>query len=260
MNVRLVLTLSLFFTFFSQALSQAPYVQQYEITNLSLVPGELRVSAGYSTIVEFPSTVDLIVTGAPDMLTIDDLGTRIVLTTNVIAGSTDLFLEVNGRSIMFEVFVDTNEQMIRRYLVANEHKRAYSPPQAVLPSVGTPPPTAPGNPVAVGDGSGGDLTLTPSGFSADGSYTFFFQYRNATGQRVALDPTRLVLNQSGTSKRTDVRKEPLRNLVSPGETQNGLVTVEGVTPGAPLEITWQVVLLSGEGGAEATLGGQIDAP
>lgn len=261
MQIRPILPTLLLSLLLFQARAQAPYVQQYLATDLSIIPAEIRLSPGYSTIIEFYGAVDLIVTGNPDLLNIDDLGTRIVLTTVQRSGATDLFVEVGGRSLMFEVMIDVDDTSIRRYLVANERERALAPPEAVSPAPPAEAQLRPPSPQDSADtGTGGELTLVPSGFGLDGVYTMFFQYRNATPHRVALDPTRLNVTQNGAPRDFDLKKEPLRNLVSPSETQNGLITVRGVTPDVPLEVTWEVVLLSEDGGQETVVGGAIDAP
>ena len=228
------------------ASAQDAYVQQFYASDLQLVPGKVLISTGDPVIIDFYGAVDTVLAGQPNPLTIDQLETGISLLTDQRSGTTPLTVEVDGTFLLFEVEIRNDDQRSRIYRVAETRERAYSPSTAILPVPETEPPTPTESESPTPSSEGGTLTLV----GADNS--LFFTYTNTTGQRVALDPADLTVTQDGRSVPIDVTKDPLRNLVSPGEQQRGVIALNNE---GPVTVAWEVLLLGEDGGTRTTLGG-----
>ena len=61
-------------------------------------------------------------------------------------------------------------------------------------------------------------------------------------------PEAFTVTQGGEPKQVHVDKQPLRNLLSPGEVQSGTITVLDTRPGLPLTFSWEIVEISSRGG------------
>jgi hypothetical protein len=231
----------------SAAHAQTAYVQQFYAADLQLVPGRITLSTGDPVVIEFYGQVNTVIAGQPNPLTIDQLDTAIVLITAQRSGTVPLTVEVDGAFLLFEAQIDNADQRARVYRVAEQHERSYAPSSAILP---TPEPETPAALPEAGESDpGGSLTLIP------GEGTIFFSYTNTTPNRIALDPGRISVTKDGTSVPFEVVKTPLRNLVSPGERQSGIIRP---ATGGRLDVRWQVVSLSERGGVTLTVGGSAD--
>ena len=224
-------------------------VTTFFATDLTLVPGLVEVSPGYPTTIELYDSVDAVLSGDNnETFLIEELGNQLVIKTASSGGDAGVQVVVRGRRLLFEVHVNVDDPKIRSYPVLQDRGRVYAP-TAVEPAAA---PAARVQPVAATEPSGGEaLSLRPSGFDASGSFTVFFRYQNGP-DRLVLDPTRLTVSQGGELLRVKVTKEPLSNLLAPHDVQNGLIRVDGATPG-DLDLVWEVVAVAPDGGSQKTL-------
>ena len=232
-----------------QALGQN--VKTFYATDLTLVPGLVEVSPGYPTTIELYDSVDAVLSGDNnETFLIEELGNQLVIKTASSGGDVGVQVVVRGRRLLFEVHVNVDDPKIRSYPVLQDRGRVYAP-TAAEPAAATTVPAAPAQPVAATEPGGEALSLRPSGFDAKGSFTVFFRFQNGP-DRLVLDPTRLTVSQDGKPLPVKVSKEPLSNLLAPHDVQNGLIRVDGATPG-DLSLAWDVVTVTPDGGGVATL-------
>ena len=93
---------------------------------------------------------------------------------------------------------------------------------------------------------------------SDGNASAFFTLTNHSSNVVAADIARIRFEQDGTRYATEVKKEPVRQLVQPGETQTGYILLKGVTPG-PGQLSWTMREIKGMT-REVTFRENLDVP
>lgn len=96
-------------------------------TDLEGVPKAIGVSPGFLTIIEFEQDIDQISSGRPDMVRVEASGAKVYVSALARSGSTDLVIEVGGRTQLFRVGVQAGSST-RRYLVLLD-----KPPKPVKP-------------------------------------------------------------------------------------------------------------------------------
>lgn len=229
----------------------AQNVITYYAEDLAVVEGLIEVTPGYPTTIELYDQGDIVLSGDDnETFLIEDLADQISIKTTASKGNVGLKLMVRGRRLLFDVRVNTQDPKNRVYEVLQDRGRAYAPSAELnfnVPvdqtSAAAQSEQAPQTPQVTGEGT---LQLRPTPVDTQGNLTVFFTFQNGT-QRLALDPTRLSVEQNGEPLNVQVTKEPLSNLLSPQETQNGLLEITQVTPG-PVTVAWEVVTLSERGG------------
>jgi hypothetical protein len=242
-----------FFVFASVALGQ--HVQTYFVPDLINHPGEIRLSPNRLTVLEFDAFVEEWFSGQGAIFAIEQSGSKLILTTGERGGNTDLVVDAGGQSILFKLYVDTESVITRRYTIRTERpvENLMTPLTATALAEAPPPALMPQDQVL----ELGNLTLTDGRFNEAGQYVAHFEYDNTSLHRVALIPTNLQVTQNGIRLNvSDVTKEPLRNLVSAGESQRGTVMVEGAVAGQ-LTLTWEVLVFTPTGGVKQTLSAVI---
>lgn len=228
--------------------------------DLAITHAEIIISPGYHTRIQFHDTARNVASGRIDLVTIDDIGTELILTTNQAAGNTDLSVEVAGRTLLFFITVSVEDPLARIYRVKRDRERAFAPsyapatPLTELPS--QEPALVPQE--SLGDLGKGRLELGSATFTETG-FNIPFSFVNDTGARLVLDPTRLTARQGNEPRKLRVAKEPIRNLLSAGEIQTGTITVIGAEPGLPVSLSWETMILGSEGGRKVRAEASVDA-
>lgn len=231
----------------SIAHTQNAYVQQFYAADLQLAPGNIIISTGDPVVLEFYGAVNTVIAGQPNPLTIDQLDTAIVLITDQRSGIVPLTVEVDGNFLLFEVEIDNTDQRGRVYKVIERRERSYSPSTAILPA---PEPEAQPTPPATGESdTTGGLSLIP------GEGVIYFSYTNTMQNRMVLDPSRVSVLWNGVAVDFEIIKSPLRNLISPGEQQTGIIKLG---QSGHFTVRWPVISLSERGGEMVTLEGSAD--
>lgn len=226
--------------------AQNAYVQQFYAADLKLVPGKLTISTGDPVVLEFYGAVNTVIAGQPNPLTIDQLDTAIVLITGARSGTVPLTIEIDGNFLLFEVEIDNTDQRGRIYKVVERRERSYSPSTAIVPA---PEPVARPTPPATEETHTTGLNLIP------GEGVIYFSFTNTLQNRMVLDPSRVSVLQNGVAVKFEIVKSPLRNLVSPGEQQTGIIKLG---QSGHFTVRWPVVSLSESGGRALTLEGSAD--
>jgi hypothetical protein len=114
--------------------AQSPVVlKTYYAEDLVKSPGLIEVSPGFTTVLDFWDTVDAAFSAKRELLRIEGGGSRLLLSagllgtaagpTPVKTGSTDLVVEVAGRTLLFTVRISPGEYP-RRYQILLKRERA----------------------------------------------------------------------------------------------------------------------------------------
>lgn len=237
------------------------HVQTYFIPDLINRPGEVRLSPNRLTVLEFDSFVEEWFSGQGAIFAIEQSGSKLILTTGERGGNTDLVVDAGGQSIMFKLYIDTENTITRRYTIRTQRPEENLMSPLTASATPAPPPALEGQeaqPVQ----ELGNFTLADGRFNNEGQYLATFEYTNTSPYRVALIPTNLQAAQNGTRLNiSDVTKDPLRNLVSANETQRGTILIEGVMVEGATQITlnWEVLVFTPTGGVKGTLQAVITA-
>lgn len=218
--------------------------------------------------------------------------TTLQLTTGEKAGHTDLFIDVGGRLLMYKISVNSTNIHSRKIVTLDERPRngIYTSPLAGLipparpafkrppvistqatltipprttPVIPTPaaatvpaapqPHTATVAPAPAANFEAGVMTINNAGFNEQGHYTIFFEFVNTSPFRVTLVPSHVSAVQENVQLDIlDVNKQPLRNIVDPGESQRGMIALNGVRLGE-VNIFWDVMALTNTGGVRSQL-------
>jgi len=255
-------------------LAQSPIVlKTYYAEDLVKSPGVLEVSPGFTTVLDFWDTVDGAFSAKRELLRIEGAGSRLLLSAGLMAspsggavpvkaGSTDLVVEVAGRTLLFTVRIAPGEYP-RRYQILLKRQTggtygvssSYSP----APSSWSPPepqpqprPSAGGQAAPKGDAPSVkaanpepqvDFTTTVEAPSdASGRVSIFFNLENRGRYPVSFALNDLSLTQEGRTLRFEVRRDPLKAVLNPGEGQSGVIVVEGAKPGE-IVLRWRGVEL-----------------
>ena len=199
---------------------------------LGVIPGEVVVSPGGLSVLEFWGVVDDVMTGDPMLLTVNAQGNTVYLGTTLSGGMVDLVVVVSGQQHLFHIRIESGSSGPRRYVVEERRPR---------PSLEDPL-----KPRAPSDLSTLALELLAASPVSGGGSSVFFTFTNGGRSVVALDSARLTFEQNGASLPTRVTKTPKTQLVEPGAVHSGYVVVEGAEPGLG-RLRWTVTELIGAG-------------
>lgn len=199
---------------------------------LRAVPGEVSVSSGFLTTLEFFGPVQNVYSGRQQNLSIAVEGSKVFLGARVLAGVTDLQVEVEGTTLLFRLTLQSPGNGPRLYEVLRDRP----PPLVASPLLRRPPPR----------NLRRNLSFQVVGVTppANGTGTVFFTFLNRSGAVVSLDTARPRLSQFGAPLPFEVNKEPLKQLVAPGELHSGFIAVRGLQAG-PASLEWAVTEMQG---------------
>ena len=244
------------------AQAQSPVVlKTYYAEDLTRSPGLIEVSPGFTTVLDFWDTVDAAFSAKRELLRIEGGGSRLLLSagllgtaagpTPVKTGSTDLVVEVAGRTLLFTVRISPGEYP-RRYQILLKRERAatygVSTPVQVQPAPQPAPkgsaPQARPAPAAAPQPEPrvAFVTTVQAPSDASGKVTIFFNLENQGGYPVSFALNDLQVLQGGKPLKVEVRRDPLKAVLGPGEGQSGVIVVYGARPGELL-LRWRGVEL-----------------
>lgn len=206
---------------------------RFYASELGAFPGTLTVSPATLSVLEFWGVVSDVYTGEPTLLQIETDGNTVYLGTTQPRGVTSLVVDVDGQKHLFNVTIQTPATGPKRYVVERERPvpRIEDPLNPRLPARN------------LRGALGFDVvTATPV---SDGAANIFFTFENNSQGVVALDTARVTFWQDGSMLPTEVSKEPLRQIVEPGELHSGYIVVRGAEEGVG-RLRWSVRELQGE--------------
>ena len=246
--------------------AQSPVVlKTYYAEDLTRSPGLIEVSPGFTTVLDFWDTVDAAFSAKRELLRIEGGGSRLLLSagllgtaagpTPVKTGSTDLVVEVAGRTLLFTVRISPGEYP-RRYQILLKRERAatygVSTPVQVQPAPAPAPQPAPKGsapqakpapaPAPQPEPRVAFVTTVQAPSDASGKVTVFFNLENQGRYPVSFALNDLQVLQGGKPLKVEVRRDPLKAVLQPGEGQSGVIVVYGARPGELL-LRWRGVEL-----------------
>jgi hypothetical protein len=246
--------------------AQGPVVlRTYYAEDLVKSPGVIEVSPGFTTVLDFWDTVDAAFSAKRELLRIEGGGSRLLLSagllgtaagpTPVKSGATDLIVEVAGRTLLFTVRISPGEYP-RRYQILLKRERAatygVSTPVQVRPVPGPAPQPAPKGgapqakpapaPAPQPEPRVAFVTTVQAPSDASGKVTVFFNLENQGRYPVSFALNDLQVLQGGKPLKVEVRRDPLKAVLQPGEGQSGVIVVYGARPGELL-LRWRGVEL-----------------
>lgn len=236
----LLLVLCLSLSFAQNAL------HRYYAPELRAVPGVIDVSSGYLTTLEFFGPVQNVYSGRQENLDISVEGSKVFLGAKVLDGSTDLQVEVEGTTLLFKLAIFSPGDGPKLYEVLRDRPS----PLMTNPALRRPPSRSLRRTLDFQV-----MGVTPPN---RGKGTVFFTFSNHSSGVINLDTARPRVTQFGAALPYEVSKEPLRQLVEPGELQTGFIAVTGLQPG-PAELSWPVTEMQGET-REVTFRETLDVP
>ena len=199
---------------------------------LRAVPGEVTVSPGFLTTLEFFGPVQNVYSGRQQNLSIAVEGSKVFLGARVLEGVTDLQVEVEGTTLLFRLTLTSPGDGPRLYEVLRDRPQ----PLVASPLLRRPPPKNLRRNLVFQI-----MGVTPP---ASGVSTVFFTFLNRSQTVVSLDTARPRLSQFGNPLPFEVSKEPLKQLVAPGELHSGFIAVQGMQAG-PANLAWAVTEMQG---------------
>jgi hypothetical protein len=209
--------------------------------------------------------VDAAFSAKRELLRIEGGGSRLLLSagllgtaagpTPVKTGSTDLVVEVAGRTLLFTVRISPGEYP-RRYQILLKRERAatygVSTPVQVQPAPEPAPQPAPKGsasqakpapaPAPQPEPRVAFVTTVQAPSDASGKVTVFFNLENQGRYPVSFALNDLQVLQGGKPLKVEVRRDPLKAVLGPGEGQSGVIVVYGARPGELL-LRWRGVEL-----------------
>jgi hypothetical protein len=246
--------------------AQSPVVlKTYYAEDLTRSPGLIEVSPGFTTVLDFWDTVDAAFSAKRELLRIEGGGSRLLLSagllgtaagpTPVKTGSTDLVVEVAGRTLLFTVRISPGEYP-RRYQILLKRERAatygVSTPVQVQPAPEPAPQPAPKGSASQAKPAPAAapqpeprvalVTTVQAPSDASGKVTVFFNLENQGRYPVSFALNDLQVLQGGKPLKVEVRRDPLKAVLGPGEGQSGVIVVYGARPGELL-LRWRGVEL-----------------
>jgi hypothetical protein len=240
-------------------------LKTYYAEDLTRSPGLIEVSPGFTTVLDFWDTVDAAFSAKRELLRIEGGGSRLLLSagllgtaagpTPVKTGSTDLVVEVAGRTLLFTVRISPGDYP-RRYQILLKRERAatygVSTPVQVQPAPAPAPQPAPKGsapqakpapaPAPQPEPRVAFVTTVQAPSDASGKVTIFFNLENQGGYPVSFALNDLQVLQGGKPLKVEVRRDPLKAVLGPGEGQSGVIVVYGARPGELL-LRWRGVEL-----------------
>lgn len=208
-------------------------LERFYAPELRPIPGDITVHPGFLSTLEFFGPVQNVYSGRQANLNISVEGTKVFLGARILDGLTDLQVEVEGATLLFRVHIESPGTGPRLYEIQRERPQ----PTLINPlQPRTPPRNLRRN-----------LSFEVVGVSpiSDGVATVFFSFSNRSEAVVALDTARPRITQFGAALPFEVSKQPIRQLVEPGETHSGFLAVQGMQTG-PAELSWAVQELQGQ--------------
>lgn len=208
-------------------------LQRFYGPELRPIPGDIVAHPGFLTTLEFYGPVQNVYSGRQQNLSISVEGTKVFLGARILDGLTDLQVEVEGSTLLFRVNIESPGTGPHLYEILRERPQ----PALVDPlEPRTPPRNVRRN-----------LTFEVVGVSpvSEGVASIFFVFANRSQAVVALDTARPRITQFGAALPFEVNKQPVRQLVEPGETHSGFLAVQGMQAG-PAELSWAVQELQGQ--------------
>ena len=232
MTVRRLMALLVFVAASLQAAVAQNALERFYGPELRAVPGEVTVSPGFLTTLEFFGPVQNVYSGRQQNLSIAVEGSKVFLGARVLAGVTDLQVEVEGTTLLFRLTLQSPGDGPRLYEVLRDRPR----PLVASPLLRRPPPK----------NLRRNLTFQVVGVTppADGTSTVFFTFLNRSQTVVSLDTARPRVSQFGAPLPYEVNKEPLKQLVAPGELHSGFLAVRGLQAGSA-QLAWVVTEMQG---------------
>jgi hypothetical protein len=246
--------------------AQSPVVlKTYYAEDLTRSPGLIEVSPGFTTVLDFWDTVDAAFSAKRELLRIEGGGSRLLLSagllgtaagpTPVKTGSTDLVVEVGGRTLLFTVRISPGEYP-RRYQILLKRERAATygvstPVQAQPVPEPAPQPAPKGSasqakpapaPAPQPEPRVAFVTTVQAPSDASGKVAVFFNLENQGRYPVSFALNDLQVLQGGKPLKVEVRRDPLKAVLGPGEGQSGVIVVHGARPGELL-LRWRGVEL-----------------
>jgi hypothetical protein len=240
-------------------------LKTYYAEDLVKSPGLIEVSPGFTTVLDFWDTVDAAFSAKRELLRIEGGGSRLLLSagllgtatgpTPVKTGSTDLVVEVGGRTLLFTVRISPGEYP-RRYQILLKRERAATygvstPVQAQPAPEPAPQPAPKGSapqakpapaPAPQPEPRVAFVTTVQAPSDASGKVTVFFNLENQGRYPVSFALNDLQVLQGGKPLKVEVRRDPLKAVLQPGEGQSGVIVVYGARPGELL-LRWRGVEL-----------------
>jgi len=248
---------------------QAQTLITYYADDLEKVPGVIKVSKSFNTILQFYDKVEHITVSKSEIVQIRDLDPSTWwLTTGNNSGTTGLTAFVNGRVLQFIVRVEpgsTNRtyriEPSRPSQVAPSSGSSWMPSSPSSASGGATPPlqerpssptqsrpsAPPPTPQKASPASTSQqlvnftITYTPT---PPGGYQIRFTLQNVSGETVYADLGRLRFIQGGKVLTYTIDRTPARARLNPGETQTGAVFVRA-DPNKPVAYRWAFVTSDG---------------
>ena len=208
-------------------------LQRFYGPELRAVPGEVELSSGFLTTLEFFGPVQNVYSGRQQNLSISVEGSKVFLGAKILDGMTDLQVEVEGTTLLFKLDITSPGSGPRLYEIMRDRPQ----PLVTNPLLKRPPPKNLRRNLVFQI-----MGVTPP---SNGTSTVFFAFTNRSQTVVSLDTARPRFQQFGAALPYEVSKEPLRQLVEPGEMQTGFIAVTGMQPG-PAELSWPVTEMQGE--------------
>ena len=251
---------------FLLGVAQAQVVlKTYYAEDLVKSPGAIEVSPGFTTVLDFWDTVDAAFSAKRELLRIEGGGSRLLVSagllgtaagpTPVKTGTTDLIVEVGGRTLLFTVRIAPGEYP-RRYQILLKRERGatygVSTPVRVQPApepaqpahTGSAPPQARPAPAPTPQPEPrvAFVTTVQAPSDASGKVAVFFNLENQGRYPVSFALNDLQVLQGGKPLRVELRRDPLKAVLQPGEGQSGVIVVHGARPGELL-LRWRGVEL-----------------
>lgn len=262
MKYTLVAAMALFLSAQAQVVLKTYYAE-----DLVRTPGLIEVSPGFTTVLDFWDQVDAAFSAKRELLRIEGGGPRLLLSAGMVgtatgavpvkSGMTDLVVEVGGRTLLFTVRISPGEYP-RRYqiLLKRSQGGTYAPSPAPTATAPASPP-APSTPATRGTSTTSPqpapaapsirfTTTVEAPADASGKVIIFFNLENR-GSNPVSNPVSFALNdlqivQEGRPLPFEVRRDPLKAVLRPGEGQSGVIVVSGAKPGELL-LRWRGVEL-----------------
>jgi hypothetical protein len=264
------------------SLGQAQTLITYYADDLERVPGVIKVSKGFNTILQFYDKVEHITVSKSEIVQIKDLDPSTWwLTTVNNSGTTGLTAFVNGRVLQFIVRVEpgnTNRtyriEPSRPSQVASPSSSSWAPPSPPPASGGTtsspqerPSSPSQSRPSAPSSTPQRTPSVSPSQLLVNftityapappGGYQVRFTLQNVSGETVYADLGRLRFIQGGKVLTYTIDRTPARARLSPGETQTGTIFVRA-DPSKPVAYRW--ALVTGDGRSQELSGELLPSP
>ncbi|BCP99145.1 hypothetical protein TthHB5008_b22170 (plasmid) [Thermus thermophilus] len=238
-------------------------LKTYYAEDLVKTPGLIEVSPGFTTVIDFWDTVDAAFSARRELLRLEGGGSRLLLSTGMMttqagavpvkSGMTDLVVEVGGRTLLFTVRIGPGEYPRRYQILLKRTQGGTYAPLSQVPSTplmerqpvqSSPPASSPApSPQAHAQPPAVHFTTTveaPSG--EEGKVSVFFTLENRGSHPVSFAINDLQVLQEGKPLRFEMRRDPLKAVLNPGEGQSGVIVVHGARPGEVL-LRWRGVEL-----------------